>query len=149
MEPTQSMPDEAPPSHHAGLPTSPSLIGLSLALLGAIAVSVLLAAGLVLAWPELQHESLLGIVILGIAAGCIAAFAIWLRDIKKMWGYALGEIAAGVAIATQVAAHTNDPIVALVGFVGAVRLTMDGIARLRKFLKAYRLRRSLPQMRLA
>ena len=136
MERTQFMDDETLRAHlehrakHPHEPT-PTVVIILLTLFAAIVGTVFLAIGLVIAWPQMVARTWIGTLVLASAAVCVSAFAFWLREIKQLWLYAVLEIAAGIAIATQVATAAQ-PIVALIGFVGAIRIMVDGIARLRK-----------------
>lgn len=81
--------------------------------------------------PDILDRTWRGMAVLAGATFLAASVGFWARELKRFWFYGVIEIGIGVVIATQVAAKA-DLIVALIGFVGAVRITLDGIARLSK-----------------
>ena len=114
----------------------PTLANLLFAFSGCLAITVFGAMGLIWAWPAMVARTWIG---MGVLAGLVvvaAGAAFWARELKKLWIYPIVEIAAGIALATQVAT-SKEPIIALLGFVSAVRLTLDGTVRLLKFRRAY------------
>jgi hypothetical protein len=117
-------------------PLPPTLINLALALGASIVGIFYLAMGLVLVWPRMVDRTWIGMGVLAASVVVVAGIAFWARELKRLWIYPVIEIASGVALATQVAT-SKDPIIALLGFVGAVRLTLDGMVRLLKMRRAY------------
>src|SRR5271166_3978142 len=99
--------------------------------------SIVLAIGLLIdlawAWQQMQGKTWVGTVVLVGGAATVAGAAYWIREVKKLWLYPVFEIAAGVAISSQVAAYTTNWTIALIGFVGAVRIMIDGLKRLEEF----------------
>ena len=96
----------------------------------AVFTVILAAEFTIFIWPHARAGSWIGVIALSAIALAIAATAFWMREIKKVQAYPFIEIAIGLGIATQVARHTDDPVVVLIGFVGAVRLIIEGLKRI-------------------
>lgn len=112
-----------------------SLATLILVVLIPFLVAIFSFGGLAVAWPQMRATTWIGVAVLAGGSVVVAGAAYWLREMRmpKPILYPIVEITLGVGISTQVAAHTDDPTVALVGFVGAVRLIIDGLKRLEEF----------------
>jgi hypothetical protein len=82
-------------------------------------------------WSLVKAGTWVGMACLPAAALAIAGGAFWMREIKKVRVYPFIEIAIGLGIATQVAQHTQDPVVVLIGLFGSVRVIIDGMKRLK------------------
>lgn len=106
-------------------------VSIVLVLLGAFLFSIFLAVGLELSWPEMQQHTWLGMAILAAAAIAVSGAAYYVREYRRHWLYPLAEISAGIAIA--IARPETKPIVALIGFVAAVRIIIDGAKRFVEF----------------
>jgi hypothetical protein len=95
--------------------------------------SVVLSVLLVELWPEMIDRTWRGMALLAGVTVAVAGVGFWAREIRRFWFYGFLEIGIGIVISTQVAAR-GDPIIALVGFVGAARISLEGIARLWKLI---------------
>lgn len=111
----------------------PLVVTIITGVLLVVTFPILLAVFLSWAWPEMVGHTWTGIGTLGGAAALIGAGAYWAREVREHWIYPLAEIAAGIAIATQAARPDGGPIVALIAFVAAVRIVIDGMTRFVKF----------------